>query len=238
MARKPIEIVRETEEHIDEATGIVVTRDIIKKGLLNRATDSIENSARWHELKPDGDDVLAVKWLESAKISTQSVLSAAGLQTDDACNLYGVLRLEKLIEPLSKEEAAAKLIDGINHVLALENKQAAWAALNFASALHDFLLADGLNEHVMADFEAVKNRDKGPKAKTFEAEKAREIIKPICEELWLRRGSLRNTFSGTAQTIEKKVNDALAKARLKPIKAKAIAEHIKKLFPPMASNGN
>jgi hypothetical protein len=89
----------------------------------------------------------------------------------------------------------------------------------------------------MADFEATENRKQGPKKKTTDAEKARKIIKPICED-WLRDKTLRHSAAEIAGKIEEQVNDALAKARLKPIKPKAIAEHIRKSFPPMASNGN
>ena len=240
MPRKPIEIDTEVTQSVDERTGITVKRTTIKKGLLNRTSAAIEHDPTgrgWVALKPHGDDHYAVEWLKGAKIHAQLVLSAAGLPTDHV-NLYGFLSLQGLIEPLSKEEAAANLIDGINAVLALDNKEAAWAALKFASALHTFLLATGINEHVMADVEATENRKQGPKKKSADAEKAREIIKPICEDLWLWNQALRQSRSETARKIETQVNDALLKAGLKQIRAKAIAEHIGKIFPSMANNGD
>jgi hypothetical protein len=240
VPRKPIEIETESKQWLDERTGFVVKQKTIKKGLLNQTTESIEQDSTglgWTVLRPGGDDDYAVEWLRDAKRKAQDVLAAKGLLTDHHCNLFGVLSLQHKIEPLSKEEAAAKLIDSINSVLAHENKIFALHALRLATNLHFFLVATGLNEHVIGDIRATEGRNEGPKKKAADVATKREIIRSICGELWSRNSALRASFSETARQIDKRTNDALAKAGLKPIKAKAIAEHIRNIFPSMASNG-
>ena len=233
MPRKPIEIETESKQWLDERTGFIVKQKTIKKGLLNQTTESIEQDSTglgWTALRPGGDDDYAVEWLRDAKRQAQDVLAAKGLLTDHHCNLFGVLSLQHKIEPLSKEQAAAKLIDSINSILAHENKIFALHALRLATHFHHFLVAGGLNEHVIGNIRAMEGREKGPKKKTADAATKREIIRPICEALWSRNSWLRASSSETARQIEKQTNDAFAKARLKPIKARAIAEHIRNIF--------
>ena len=140
MPRKPIEIETESKQWVDERMGFVVKQKTIKKGLLNQTTESIEQDSTglgWTALGPGGDDDYAVEWLRDER-NAQDVLAAKGLLTDHHCNLFGVLSLQHKIEPLSIEEAAAKLIDSINSVLAHENKIFALHALRFATNLHSF----------------------------------------------------------------------------------------------------
>ena len=63
-------------------------------------------------------------------------------------------------------------------------------ALQFASALHNFLLADGLNEDAVEGAEALENRERGPRKRKNVASKTIEIVANICNNYWTNTASI------------------------------------------------
>ncbi len=229
MARKEIKLEREVKELSADANGIVVEATTIRKGLLNQTTSRIKHDPTgrgWHSLESRGDDEIAVERLVELRARARDVLQAAKLPCDLA-SPYARLTLEGKLEPLSREECAAKLIQEIDTMLSHDDRVFALHALKLASALHRFIVADGLNEHVMADVEATENRLLGPQTKSSDSLRTREIVMGCARSYWKDHEQFEGNASHTARRIKRDVNSKLAKEKLKELKDKTIADHIR-----------
>jgi hypothetical protein len=164
----------ETTTQVDESSGVV--SETIRKGLLNQTTKSIRGGGAWHEAK--GDDELAIESLSGFRQRARAVLEA-GLRSDllPSVNLRATLLNEGKVEPLSDQEIAADLIDKIDAVLQFENKGHILDALQLAVALHDFTLANGLNDIAVSGHKAGIILEAGRKRPKVEADRKRELAR-------------------------------------------------------------
>lgn len=232
MTRKDPAVAETTK--IDRLqSGGMIKRTVRRKGLLNEIEIDTDGAPEY--VTPPSDEI-AVARLKEMKESARRVLADAGLPDYAAApfkNLSIDRELKKpdderpFLQPLSKEEQAARLIEAIDEVFELGSERAAWTALQFGVALHHYLVAGPINERVVAAALAEEIRSKGPQAKSAAKTKREDLVLAVANEFWEKNARHRSNASRTADAILDAVNAELQRRGLSAVEKKTIAADIR-----------
>jgi hypothetical protein len=231
--KSDVPLIENTRLAPDSRTGVELTVDEVRRGLLNQSSISVEDQREWAHVRPEGDDDMAMETLRILKTQAQKVLLAVGLPTDHPFALK--LVIENKCEPLSQEAVAAQLIDKTNALERLGDRDVVLLALQFASSLHDWQVSKAVNATHAYGKSMEGGRRKGPEMIAKNSEKARESARSAAEYLL----QIAPVYRGKSPTAIAKV--LLDRAKKGEPKFMVIAEislsTIREYIKPMCGNG-